>query len=149
VTGALAVALPADAVHIAVNPVTEPFWEAARNGRLVAPRCSDCGTYRLPPTPFCPTCTSKRVTWEELSGSATVFSFAVVHGYPGIEDILLVPAVLDVEGAPGARLVSPLVDVDPAAVHIGMPVQVAFVPIADGWQLPVFRPADPPAGASR
>lgn len=136
----LAVSLPPEAIHIAVSPITAPFWKAAKDNRLVAPQCSDCGTFRLPPTPFCPNCTSAAVTWTELSGTATVFSFAVVHGYPGIRDITLIPAVLDVDGAPGARLVSPLVDLDPGAVHIGMRVEVGFVPISDGWQLPVFRP---------
>lgn len=138
----LAVPLPPDAVRIAINPITEPFWEAAKNNRLVAQQCSDCGSFRMPPTPFCPHCASTSVGWPELSGKATVFSFAVVHGYPGIRDITLVPAVLDIDGAPGARLVSPLIDVDPSAVHIGMTVQVEFVPISDGWQLPVFRPAE-------
>jgi uncharacterized OB-fold protein len=140
----LAAALPAEAVHIATNPVTEPFWQAAKESRLVAPQCSDCGTFRLPPTPFCPSCTSTAVTWTELSGEATVFSFAVVHGYPGIRDITLVPAVLDLAGAPGARLVSPVVGVDPEQVHIGMTVYVDFTPITDGWKLPVFRPTPGP-----
>ena len=53
--------------------------------------------------------------------------------------------VLDLPDAPGARLVSNIVDVTPADVTIGMRVQVDFTPIADGWMLPVFRaqPADP------
>jgi uncharacterized OB-fold protein len=68
-----------------------------------------------------------------------VFSFAVVHGYPGLRNITLVPAVLDLAGAPGARSVSPLVGVDPEQVHIGMTVYVDFTPISGDWMLPVFR----------
>ncbi|WP_181784229.1 Zn-ribbon domain-containing OB-fold protein [Pseudonocardia pini] len=137
----LSTALPGADVHITTNPYTEPFWEAARQDRLVAPKCGDCGTFRLPPTPFCPNCQSKDVDWTELSGAAEVFSFSVVHGYPGIPDITLVAAVLDLPDAPGARLIGNIVDVDPATVAIGDRVQVFFSPIADGWKLPLFRPA--------
>ena len=37
---------------LAVNHTTEPFWEAAKQRRLVAPQCADCGSFRMPPTPF-------------------------------------------------------------------------------------------------
>lgn len=136
----LAQALPGENVHITTNPDTEPFWEAAKADRLTALRCGSCGTFRMPPTPFCPTCQSKEKEWPTLSGRATVFSYSVVHGFPGLKDILLVAAVLDLEGAPGARLVSDIVDVDPDDVRIGMEVEVVFSPIADGWKLPLFRP---------
>lgn len=136
----LATALPGEQVHITTNPITEPFWEAARDDRLTACRCADCGTFRLPPSPFCPNCQSESVDWPTLSGRATVFSFSVVHGFPGLPDITLVAAVLDLPDAPGARLVSNIIDVDPAEVAIGDEVEVVFSPIADGWKLPLFRP---------
>ncbi|MBJ7336504.1 OB-fold domain-containing protein [Mycolicibacterium sp.] len=135
----LATVIPGEHVRIAVNKDTEPFWVAAKERRLVAPQCAECMTFRLPPTPFCPNCRSKQVNWIELSGSATVYSFAVVHGFPGMPDLVLVSAVLDLPDAPGARLVSNVVDVDPADVTIGMSVRVDFSPITDGWLLPVFR----------
>lgn len=138
----LATALPGDVVTIATDPTTEPFWLAAKERRLVAPRCSDCGTFRLPPTPYCPECQSNQIDWIELSGRAEVYSFAVVHGFPGLPDITLVPVVLDLPDAPGARLVSNVIHIDPAEVHIGMQVSVDFHPITDGWLLPVFRKAD-------
>jgi hypothetical protein len=136
----LAGSLPGENVHIATDPYTEPFWAAAKEDRLVAPKCADCGTFRLPPTPFCPQCQSENVEWPELSGRATVYSFSVVHGFPGLPDITLVAAVLDLPDAPGARLVTNVVDVDPAEVEIGTEVEVLFSPIADGWKIPLFRP---------
>lgn len=141
----LATTIPGEHVRIAVNKDTERFWQAAKERRLVAPQCADCQTFRLPPTPFCPNCQSKAVNWIELSGAATVYSFAVVHGFPGMPDLTLVPAVLDLPDAPGARLVSNVVDVVPDEVKIGTRLQVDFTPIADGWMLPIFRvvPSDP------
>ncbi|BBZ14859.1 Zn-ribbon domain-containing OB-fold protein [Mycobacterium branderi] len=138
-----ATTLPGQHVRIAVNKHTEPFWQAAQQRRLVAPRCTDCGTFRLPPTPFCPACQSTAVTWVQLSGQATVYSFAVVHGIPGLPDLTLVPAVVDLPDAPGARLVSNIVGIAPSDVTIGMTVRVDFSPITDGWMLPVFRPRTP------
>jgi uncharacterized OB-fold protein len=140
-TTTLAGTIPGKHIRIAVNAITEPFWVAAKDKRLVAPQCGDCGTFRLPPTPFCPSCQSKAVNWIELSGAATVYSFAVVHGFPGLPDLTLVPAVLDLPDAPGARLVSNVVDVAPDEVKIGTRLQVDFTPITDGWLLPVFRVA--------
>ena len=136
----LATALPGAQVHITTDPYTEPFWQAAKQERLVAPKCARCSTFRLPPTPFCPACRSMDVDWTPLSGRAEVFSFSVVHGFPGLPDITLVAAVLDLPDAPGARLVSNIVGVDPSSVAIGDRVEVFFSPIADGWKLPLFRP---------
>lgn len=144
-TATLAGTVPGEHIRIAVNATTEPFWVAAKEKRLVAPQCADCGTFRLPPTPFCPNCQSKAVTWIELSGAATVYSFAVVHGFPGMPDLTLVPAVLDLPDAPGARLVSNVVDVTPDDVEIGTHLRVDFTPITDGWLLPIFRVVDGPA----
>jgi uncharacterized OB-fold protein len=138
---AAAQTLPGDQVHIATDPVTEPFWQAAKEQRLVAPKCSRCGHFRMPPTPFCPECQSTDVEWVTLSGRATVFSYTVVHGFPGLPEIVLIPVVADLDGAPGARLVTNVIGIAPADVTIGMDLEVAFTPIADGWSLPVFRPA--------
>jgi uncharacterized protein len=141
-TAKLATALPAEAVKISVDPSTEPFWQAARERRLVAPRCADCGKFRLPPSPFCPYCQSTAVDWTELSGRGTVYTFTVIHGFPGLPGITLVPAVVDLPDAPGARLVSNVIGTDPAEISIGTELSVEFHPISDGWLLPVFRVAD-------
>jgi uncharacterized OB-fold protein len=134
--------LPGEQVHITTNSSTEPFWQAAKEKRLVAPKCARCGHFRLPPTPFCPECQSTDVDWVQLSGEAVVYSFAVVHGFPGLPDITMVPVVVDLPDAPGARLVSNVVDVVPEQVRIGMRLQVDFTPIADGWNRPIFRIAE-------
>jgi uncharacterized OB-fold protein len=137
----IATTRPGDTVRITTNTYTEPFWKAAEERRLVAPRCGACGHFRLPPTPFCPNCQSTDVDWVDLSGHAVVYSYAVVHGFPGFPDLVIVPVVVDLPDAPGARLVTNVIDVDPDDVHIGMELRVDFVPIAEGRMLPVFRPA--------
>lgn len=142
-TAQLATTLPGEHVRIAVDRHTEPFWQAAKDARLAAPKCAKCGTFRLPPTPFCPSCQSAEVDWVELSGDAKVYSFAVMHGIPGMPELTVVAAVVDLPDAPGARLVSNIIDIAAADVEIGMPLRVDFSPITDGWMLPVFRAVRP------
>ncbi|MGW2048870.1 hypothetical protein ACWCPF_27350 [Streptomyces sp. NPDC001858] len=51
------------------------------------------------------------------------------------------PAVVELPDAPGARLVTNVIDVEPENVRIGLELTVDFHPITDGWLLPVFRVA--------
>ena len=138
---ALATTLPPENIRITTDSWTLPYWEAAKAERLVALSCGSCGTFRMPPSPFCPQCQSQDQIWVELDGRATVFSFSIVRGMPGSPDLVLVPVVLELAGAPGVHLVSNAVDVDPDRVSIGMDLEVGFVEISEGWKLPIFRPA--------
>lgn len=58
---------------------TQPFWDAARVGRLLIRRCADCGRTHFYPRPFCPGCWSRNVLWEEASGRAALYTYSVVH----------------------------------------------------------------------
>lgn len=138
---ALATTLPGESIRITTDGWTAPYWEAAQGERLVAPRCHDCGAFRFPPTPFCPECRSQDTEWVTLSGRGSVFSFSVVRGVPGQPEAVLVAVVVEFPDAPGVHLVTNVIDIDPDDVTIGMPLDVTFVDIADGWKLPVFRPA--------
>jgi len=59
--------MPPDLVDLHPDPWTEPFWLAARDHRLVAPRCRFCGTFRMPPTGFCRKCRQQDVEWVDLA----------------------------------------------------------------------------------
>ena len=138
-----AVAVPGDHITITTDTCTEPFWQAAKEHRLTACQCADCGHFRMPPTPFCPECQSRNIDWPTLPGTATVFSFAICNRspFPDVADFVYVPIVVDLDGAPGARLVSNLVGMPAEDVSIGMKVTVDWNPIRDGWVLPIFRRA--------
>ena len=131
--------MPPASILITTDSWTLPFWEAAKEERLVAPRCADCGRYRFPPTPFCPDCQSQAVEWPELPAEARVFSFSVVRGLPGMPELLMVPAVVEFEGIEHVHVVSNVIDAVPEDVEIGAALRLAFVDIADGWKMPVFR----------
>ena len=61
------------------DPLTVPFWDAARRGRLVIQRCATCGELRWPPLVGCPECRGRDATWDEVRPTGTIWSFVVYH----------------------------------------------------------------------
>ena len=118
------------------------WWEAAADHRLVVQRCTSCNATRHPPGPLCPACRSFAFDWMSLPGTGTVYTYTVVRQafIPALGDsIPYVVAVVELDGTGGARLVSNVVDVDAAAVAIGMPVEVAWEDMGPELALPRFR----------
>jgi hypothetical protein len=140
-SGKISQALPGDHVHLGMDTWTEPFWQAAKAEKLTACQCGNCGTFRMPPTPYCPECLSQKVEWPALPGTATIYSFAVCDRspYPDVPDFVYIPIIVEMDGAPGVRLVSNLIGADPTQVAIGQKITVAWNDISEGWKQPVFR----------
>jgi hypothetical protein len=132
--------LPGDQIAITTDPDTEPFWEAAKAHRLTACQCGQCGRFRMPPSPYCPDCSSGDKLWPTLPGTGTVFSYAICNRNPANgEEFVYVPVVVDLDGAPGARLNANVTGCDAEDVTIGMKVMVEWTEIRDGFMLPNFR----------
>ena len=62
-----------------ITPLTQPFWEATANKRLVIQRCSNCGVFVWCPHPSCTECGSDSLEWKPVSGHGTVFSFTIIR----------------------------------------------------------------------
>jgi len=124
-----------------VTDDSAPFWEAARDGRLVAQRCAGCGELHHPPRPVCPRCHSLEHDFIELAGTGVVYSFALLH-YPQHPAFTYPVVAVLVDLDEGVRVLSNLVDVEPADVRIGLEVEVAFEPTVADMAVPVFRPRD-------
>jgi uncharacterized protein len=121
---------------------TEPFWTAARGGRLVVRRCNACGDAHFYPRRFCPACWSDDVEWETAGGGATLYTWSVVHSNdlpPFGDRVPYVAAVVDLDEGP--RMMTNVVDCDPETLTIGMRLSVAFEQRTDDVTVPVFRPA--------
>ena len=96
----------------------------------------------MPPTPFCPECRSQEISWVELSGQGTVYSYTVVSRaiFNGMEDCLpYVPAVVELADAGGVRLITNIVDAPIDAIAVDAPVTVVFDDLATGTSIPRFR----------
>jgi uncharacterized OB-fold protein len=134
--------LPPDVIRLTPDEWTQPFWAAAADHRLVVPRCIECGAHRLPPTPFCWRCRSQDVAWEEHDGAGEIYSFTIIRHavIPDVRDALpVVAAVVELPGTDGCRLIGNVVDCEPEAVRIGMPVTLDWYDVREGTSVPVFR----------
>lgn len=121
-----------------VSADTEFFWTALSENRLVIQRCSACRELRNPPGPICPNCLSLDWQADEMSGRGTVFSYMIQHHpkVPGFVEPTVV-AVIDLDEGP--RILSNIVDVEPAQLRIGAAVVVGFVDQDEGWTAHEFR----------
>jgi len=120
------------------DPETAPYWEGANEGRLLVQRCTRHGHHQLYPRPHCVVCRGP-VEWREASGRATVYSFTVIRqnmARPFRDLIPYVVALVDLEEGP--RLMTNIVDCDPAEVAVGAPVRVRFDEVVEGVRLPFF-----------
>jgi uncharacterized protein len=125
---------------------TQPFWDAALKGILTAPQCTNCGTFVLPPAPYCFNCQGVTFDWIELPGTGTVFSFTVVRHplRPALAAIVpFVSGVVDLDGTQGAgaRMLANIIDCDPDTIKIGDPVRVVFEQVSETYAVPRFAPA--------
>jgi uncharacterized protein len=133
----------ASIANIGPDTWTAPYWKAARDHRLVAAKCASCGRFRMPPTPFCPNCLSQDTDWPNLSGNATVYSYTIVRHavVPDLRDsVPYVLGIVDLDDAPGVRMMTNIVDCDPETVRVGQPVQVVWDDVTDDLTIPRFGP---------
>lgn len=118
------------------------FWEAARRHELVVQRCRSCGAFRYHPRAVCPACLSDDTEWVRASGRGEIYTFTVTRQNQAPAFAARVPYVLAyVLLDEGVQVLTNIVDCDPEAVRIGMPVEVTFEDLNDEISLPVFRPA--------
>jgi hypothetical protein len=125
-----------------MTPWSAPYWDAARQEKLIIQRCTACGEHVFYPRRVCPHCFEDSLDWVEASGRGQVYTFSVVqNNAPSafVDQMPFVIAVVILEE--GVRLMSNIVECDPDHVHCGMAVEVTFRPISDEVTLPVFQPA--------
>lgn len=113
-------------------PGDEPFWDAAREGRLMGKHCPACDRVHYYPRIHCPFCGHGQTNWRELSGRGRVYSHSIVERSPRPT----APAIIELEE--GIRLSSVVVDADVHALAIGDAVTLRFLPTQDGPPVPGF-----------
>jgi len=118
-----------------VNPETERFWAAAREGRFLIKGCAACGRNHWYPRAICPHCFSDRTEWRASTGMGTIYSISIMKRAPEIYAIAYV--TLD----DGPTMMTNIVDCDFDRLAIGDRVRVTFKPAEDGTPYPQFCPA--------
>ncbi|MGH7894075.1 MAG: Zn-ribbon domain-containing OB-fold protein [Candidatus Binatia bacterium] len=122
------------------DPVMRPFWDGAREGKLMQQRDRLTGDVHWPPKPLYWK-GGQRLEWFEASGSGSVYTYVVGHE-PFLQAFKhLLPHIMVVVQLPeGARIVGHMVRCTPAQMSIGLDVRVAFKRLTDRVTLPVWEP---------
>ena len=130
------------AVVPGMTELTAPYWEAAREGRLVVQECRSCRQVWHPPLPRCPHCHSTDIGWQQVSGTGTVYTYTVVRHATHAALAGRIPYVIAiVELTEGPRIVTGITGCDPRDVRAGMEVRVRFEAVTGDVTLPYFEPA--------
>lgn len=126
-------------------PVTDDresagFYEAAARGELALLFCDGCERVQHLPRQYCSACGSRTSSWRAVAPTGRLYSWTVaehtVHpAFPAPYTVVLV----DVDGAPGARLLGYL----PGAPELaeGQAMEAWFEDAGEGVVLPQWRPA--------
>lgn len=127
----------------APDELTAPYWQAAREHRLVIQRCERCGRLAHPPVVSCPACRSDTFDWPPMSGDGIVHAFTwVAHSVHPVSRGRTPYILALVELAEGPRILTNLRECVPQDARVGLPVHVMFEPVADTVVLPQFVPTD-------
>lgn len=106
---------------------TARYWrETPQRYRLEAGRCAKCGAVSYPPRRVCAECKGRTFETIVLPGEGKVVTFTVIHVAPTAFTDQAPYAVAIVELTNSVRITVQLVDCDPNAIEIGMPVRLEF-----------------------
>jgi len=124
------------------SPHAKPFWDGAKQGKLMLPRCTACNRVHWYPRLICPHCHATEIEWIEGSGEGTIYTYAVQHRAFGgwAAETPFVTAYIDLKE--GDRMVTVLRGVDPTKpeeIKIGAPVRVEFEPASEDVHIPFWR----------
>jgi uncharacterized protein len=114
---------------------TSPFWEGAARRRLVLQVCRDTGRFQHLPRPVSIYTGSRNLDWREVSGAGIVRSCTTLRIGQTPKSAVLV----DLDA--GVRMLSWIARTGGHEVAPGVRVDIDWLPLADGRQWPVFRPA--------
>lgn len=108
--------------------------------KLMAARCTNCGSVYVPPRAICPKCHGDGLEWVETSGRGKLAAFTVIYSGP----TFMVEQGFDrknpyisgiVELEEGTRISARITGIDPtkpADIQIGTPLTIDFVEFGDG-----------------
>jgi uncharacterized protein len=123
------------------GPISEPYWAGCRAGVLRYQRCRDCGSATHTPAVLCAGCASRDLEWVDSAGRGEIYSWTRVWR-PATPAFVTpyVPLIVTMEE--GWQVLANLVGCDDADVAVGLPVEVEFHALEDGFALPYFHLAD-------
>jgi uncharacterized OB-fold protein len=120
------------------------FYNFVSEKRLMAAKCTECGTVLLPPKPMCTKCLSTNLKWIELEGTGKLLSYTVIYIAPEQFQSITPYTVGIVELQNGLRLPGMIRGVDPKEIRVEMDLKIDFDTSVSSqwpaWPRYFFRP---------
>jgi len=117
----------------------QPFWDGARDGRLVLQYCPDTNAFQHYPRPVSLATGSRTLEWRPVSGNGTIYAFTTLRvpgpGTAGRLPLLIATVELD----EGIRILANILDATAADIRIGMRVALAWDRLDGAVPYPAFR----------
>lgn len=123
------------------DELVRPFWEGAAEDRLLMPFDRETGR----PLWYPQRAAFDRIVWRELGGGARLVAWSVVRGplNPHFTPPYA-PALVELDEAPGVRLVTQIVDCDFDELRCDQRLELCFRTLKPRghaeFRAPVFRP---------
>jgi uncharacterized OB-fold protein len=131
------------------------FAEELASGRIMATQCKTCTMKWFPPRADCARCGTSHMDWIPVRGHGKLITFTMIYVPPDrfasqpqmpFSSITFQPCpigLLEVEH--GFRVMGWIPHVDPAVLHVGLPMRAVPHTLTDGKVTIVLEPSDPPA----
>lgn len=121
------------------------FWQALREHRVVAQRCTACGKLRLYPRPMCDNCYAFAHDWVSLTGEGEIISWSISHHAFNPAFKRDVPYLtVTVEMDEGVRLHAPMPGVGTEQIAVGRRVVADFEDVDESYTRLFFKLAQVP-----
>jgi uncharacterized OB-fold protein len=123
------------------DAISAPFFDGARQGRLMLQHCGACSGWSFPVRERCPHCFAAQLSWRQASGRGTLYTFTIMHQVMNPGFAASVPYnVAQIDLDEGVRMIANVVGVDNAALRPGMRLEAVFEEIGEDVSVPKFRP---------
>ena len=110
------------------------FYKFVSEKRLMADKCTECGTVLLPPKPMCTKCFSTNLNWIELEGAGKLLSYTVIYIAPEQFQSIIPYTVGIIELKNGLHLPGMIRGVDLKEIKVGMNLEIDFdASISSQW----------------
>jgi hypothetical protein len=119
--------------------LSEVYWQAAREQRLLIQRCAACGAHQFYPRSHCSSCLAAEPEWVQASGRGRLHTFSVVFRSSNPEfadDCPYVFAIVELDE--GVRLSTRIVGTPVDTLACDAVVEVAWPQAPTEPPLPVF-----------
>ncbi len=135
--------------------LTQGYWDALREHRMVLQRCQSCQTFQHPPDRTCRFCLGEEMAWEEVSGKGTLYTYVIVtqsilgpwRGHDPYNVIQVLPDEVDPasvsvhNNATYNVVYSNAVEVESEDLEVGMAMEAVFDDVTDDVTILRWKPA--------